>query len=185
MPPGALDGLRVLDLSSQLSGPYCTMLLGDLGADVVKVEQPGGGDPARQMGPHVGGESAPFMTFNRNKRSLTLDLKAADGRAIGRALAARADVVVESWRPGAAARLGLGRGGGGAPPPGGGGPARAIGPPPRTRPSAPPTAGSTSAAARRSSGPRSARSSGSRTSWTTRASPRPRSAWRTAGRWRA
>ncbi|HBH02176.1 MAG: formyl-CoA transferase [Candidatus Rokubacteria bacterium RBG_16_73_20] len=108
MPPGALDGLRVLDLSSQLSGPYCTMLLGDLGADVVKVEQPGGGDPARQMGPHVGGESAPFMTFNRNKRSLTLDLKAADGRAIGRALAARADVVVESWRPGAAARLGLG-----------------------------------------------------------------------------
>jgi len=108
MTPGALDDLRVLDLSSQLSGPYCTMLLGDLGADVVKVEHPSGGDAARQMGPHIGGESAPFMTFNRNKRSVALDLKAAEGVAIGRALAARADVVVENWRPGTAARLGLG-----------------------------------------------------------------------------
>jgi crotonobetainyl-CoA:carnitine CoA-transferase CaiB-like acyl-CoA transferase len=108
MPPGALDGLRVLDLTSQLSGPYCTMLLGDLGADVVKVERPDGGDELRTSGPHLGGESAPFMTVNRNKRSITLDLKAPDGLAIARGLAGGADVVVENWRPGTAARLGLG-----------------------------------------------------------------------------
>jgi len=108
MPPGALDGLRVLDLTSQLSGPYCTMVLADLGADVVKVERPDGGDEMRAGAPHVGGESAPFMTINRNKRSLTLDLKAPDGLAIARRLAAAADVVVENWRPGTARRLGLG-----------------------------------------------------------------------------
>jgi crotonobetainyl-CoA:carnitine CoA-transferase CaiB-like acyl-CoA transferase len=108
MRPGPLDGLFVLDLTSQLSGPYCAMILGDLGADVVKVERPGQGDDARAMGPHVHGESAPFMTFNRNKRSITLDLKAAEGREIARRLAARADVVLENWRPGTAARLGLG-----------------------------------------------------------------------------
>ena len=104
----ALAGLRVLDLSSQLSGPYCAMLLGDLGADVVKVEHPAGGDAARLGAPHVGGESAPFMTVNRNKRSITVDLKTPDGLALVRRLAARADVVVENWRPGTAARLGLG-----------------------------------------------------------------------------
>src|SRR5437660_389893 len=108
MPPTALDGLRVLDLSSQLSGPYCAMLLGDLGADVLKVEHPAGGDAARLGAPHVNGESAPFMTVNRNKRSITADLKAPDGLAIVRRLAARADVVLENWRPGTAARLGLG-----------------------------------------------------------------------------
>ena len=108
MTPTALAGLRVLDLSSQLSGPYCTMLLGDLGADVIKVEHPAGGDNARLMAPKVNGESAPFMTFNRNKRSITVDLKSPDGLAIVRRLAARADVVVENWRPGTAARLGLG-----------------------------------------------------------------------------
>ena len=64
--PGALAGLFVLDLTSQLSGPYCAMMLADLGADVVKVERPGHGDDARAMGTHVKGESAPFMTFNRN-----------------------------------------------------------------------------------------------------------------------
>src|SRR2546430_10900278 len=108
MPPTALDGLRVLDLSSQLPGPYCAMLLGDLGADVLKVEHPAGGDAARLGAPHVNGESAPFMTVNRNKRSITVDLKAPDGLAIVRRLAARADVVLENWRPGTAARLGLG-----------------------------------------------------------------------------
>src|SRR2546430_4943819 len=108
MTTGALDGLRVLDLSNQLSGPYCAMLLGDLGADVIKVEHPVGGDNARQGAPHVNGESAPFMTVNRNKRSITVDLKAPDGLAIVRRLAARADVVLENWRPGTAARLGLG-----------------------------------------------------------------------------
>ena len=106
--PGALAGLFVLDLTSQLSGPYCAMMLADLGADVVKVERPGHGDDARAMGPHVKGESAPFMTFNRNKRSITIDLKTTDGCAIARRLAARADIVLENWRPGAAARLGLG-----------------------------------------------------------------------------
>lgn len=108
MRPAPLDGCRVLDLTSQLSGPYCAMLLGDLGADVVKVERPGAGDDARSMGPHVNGESAPFMTFNRNKRSVTLDLKAQEGRDVALRLAARADVVIENWRPGTAARLGLG-----------------------------------------------------------------------------
>src|SRR2546428_10257775 len=83
------------------------MLLGDLGADVIKVEHPVGGDNARQGAPHVNGESAPFMTVNRNKRSITVDLKAPDGLAIVRRLAARADVVLENWRPGTAARLGL------------------------------------------------------------------------------
>src|SRR2546421_7111486 len=104
MPPTALDGLRVLDLSSQLPGPYCAMLLGDLGADVLKVEHPAGGDAARLGAPHVNGESAPFMTVNRNKRSITVDLKAPDGLAIVRRLAAGADVVLENWRPGTAAR---------------------------------------------------------------------------------
>jgi len=108
MSSGPLAGLRVLDLTSQLAGPYCTMILGDLGADVVKVERPGRGDDTRAMAPHVAGESAPFMTFNRNKRSLTVDLKTPEGLAIVRALAARADVLVENWRPGTAARLGLG-----------------------------------------------------------------------------
>ncbi len=106
--PGALAGLSVLDFTSQLSGPYCSMILADLGADVVKVERPGQGDESRAMGPHVAGESAPFMTFNRNKRSITIDLKTADGGAIARRLATRADVVLENWRPGTAARLGLG-----------------------------------------------------------------------------
>src|SRR5256884_8900276 len=108
MMTGALHGLVVLDLSSQLSGPYCAMLLGDLGADVIKVEHPVGGDHARLGAPHINGESAPFMTVNRNKRSITVDLKAPDGLAIVQRLAARADVVLENWRPGTAARLGLG-----------------------------------------------------------------------------
>jgi crotonobetainyl-CoA:carnitine CoA-transferase CaiB-like acyl-CoA transferase len=105
---GPLHGLHVLDLTSQLSGPYCTMILGDLGADVVKVERPVTGDDMRAGGPHRAGESGPFMMVNRNKRSVTLDLKSVDGRDIARRLAVKADVVVENWRPGAAARLGLG-----------------------------------------------------------------------------
>ena len=109
LPDGlALDGLRVLDLTSQLSGPYCAMLLGDLGADVIKIERPGIGDDARAVSPKINGESAAFMTYNRNKRSVTLDLKAPGGRKIALALATRADVVPENFRPGAAARLGLG-----------------------------------------------------------------------------
>jgi crotonobetainyl-CoA:carnitine CoA-transferase CaiB-like acyl-CoA transferase len=104
----ALDDIRMLDLTSQLSGPYCAMILGDLGADVIKVERPGVGDDARQAPPKIKGESAAFMTYNRNKRSLTLDLKAPEGRKIGLELALRADIVLENFRPGTVARLGLG-----------------------------------------------------------------------------
>ena len=77
----ALERLKVVDLSSHLSGPYCAMLLADHGADVIKVERPGGGDDARKMPPFVGGESAPFMIWNRNKRSVVIDLKTEAGKA--------------------------------------------------------------------------------------------------------
>ena len=105
---GPLSGLTVLDLTRVLSGPYCTMLLGDMGARVIKVEQPGRGDDTRAWGPpFIGSESAYFLGTNRNKESLTLDFKASDGRAILERLVARADVMVENFRPGALARLGL------------------------------------------------------------------------------
>jgi len=106
---GALSGLTVLDLSRVLSGPFATMTLADLGADVVKIEQPGTGDDTRQWDPPFqGDEAAYFLSVNRNKRSLAVDLKTADGLALVRDLARRADVVVENFRPGTAARLGLG-----------------------------------------------------------------------------
>jgi crotonobetainyl-CoA:carnitine CoA-transferase CaiB-like acyl-CoA transferase len=105
---GSLDGLLVLDLTSHLSGPYCAMLLADHGADVIKIEQPGTGDNARNMPPFVNGESAPFMIWNRNKRSVALDLKAPNDRAEFLALVDRADIVVENFRPGVLERLGLG-----------------------------------------------------------------------------
>jgi len=107
--PGALAGLTVLDLSRVLSGPFATMTLADLGADVVKIEQPGTGDDTRQWGPPFQGDQAAyFLSVNRNKRSLAVDLKSVDGLALVRELARRADVVVENFRPGTAARLGLG-----------------------------------------------------------------------------
>jgi len=107
--PGALTGLTVLDLSRVLSGPFATMTLADLGADVVKIEQPGTGDDTRQWGPPFQGDQAAyFLSVNRNKRSLAVDLKSVDGLALVRELARRADVVVENFRPGTAARLGLG-----------------------------------------------------------------------------
>ena len=106
---GALHGIRVLDLTRVLAGPYCTMFLGDLGAEVVKVEQPGVGDDTRGWGPpFAGGESAYFLCTNRNKKSLTVDLKSAGGIALVRQLAERADVLIENFRPGAMERLGLG-----------------------------------------------------------------------------
>ncbi len=106
---GALDGLVVLDLTRVLSGPFATMTLADLGADVVKVEQPGTGDDTRQWGPPFQGEEAAyFLSVNRNKRSLAVDLKSPEGLELVRELARRADVVVENFRPGTAARLGLG-----------------------------------------------------------------------------
>jgi crotonobetainyl-CoA:carnitine CoA-transferase CaiB-like acyl-CoA transferase len=104
---GALDRIRVIDLSSHLSGPYCAMLLGDHGADVIKVERPDGGDDARSMPPFVGGESAPFLIWNRNKRSITLDLKSEDGKAALLRLIDTADVLIENFRPGTLERLGF------------------------------------------------------------------------------
>ncbi|BBK41499.1 CoA transferase [Allostella vacuolata] len=106
--PGALDGLVVLDVTNHLSGPYCSMLLADHGADVIKVERPGKGDDARGMPPFVEGEGAPFMVWNRNKRSITLDLKSPEGKAALLRLVDDADILVENNRPGAMDRLGLG-----------------------------------------------------------------------------
>lgn len=107
--PGPLDGVRVLDLTRVVAGPYCSMFLGDLGADVVKVEQPGGGDDTRGWGPpFAGGESAYFLCINRNKRSLTLDLKSKRAVELLRQLVKVADVVIENFRPGTMERLGLG-----------------------------------------------------------------------------
>lgn len=103
----ALDGLLVLDLTTFLSGPYCTMMLGDMGAEVIKVERPDG-DEARRMPPFVEGRSQPFALWNRNKRSIALDLKAANDAALLWKLVAKADVLVENFRPGALERAGFG-----------------------------------------------------------------------------
>ena len=126
-PHGALGGIRVIDLSRVLAGPYCAMLLADYGADVIKVEQPGDGDPTRQWGPpwfggeeqdlsgvptpdrseEGRGESAYYLTANRNKRGMTLNLKSAEGQAIARGLIATADIVIENFMPGTMAGFGL------------------------------------------------------------------------------
>ncbi len=103
-----LSGLRVLDLTRVLAGPYCTMVLADLGAEVIKVEIPGRGDDARHFGPFVGPESAYFMSLNRNKKSVTLNLKHGRGREVFLKLVRRADVLVENFRPGTMDKLGLG-----------------------------------------------------------------------------
>jgi formyl-CoA transferase len=106
---GPLDGVKVLDLTRVLAGPYCTMFLGDLGAEVVKVEQPGVGDDTRGWGPpFAGGESAYFLCVNRNKKSLTLNLKSDEGVELLRRLARTADVLIENFRPGTMEGLGLG-----------------------------------------------------------------------------
>ncbi|MER7499376.1 CoA transferase [Nonomuraea pusilla] len=106
---GALSGLLVADFSRVLAGPYATMLLADLGAEVVKVERPGAGDDTRAWGPpYAGGEATYFLAVNRNKRSIALDLRDPAGLETARALAARADVLVENFRPGTMDRLGLG-----------------------------------------------------------------------------
>jgi len=103
-----LAGVRVVDLSRVLAGPYATMTLADLGADVVKIEHPAGGDETRAWGPpFAGGESAYFLSVNRGKRSVAVDLKDPEGRDLALELCARADVVIENFRPGGAARLGL------------------------------------------------------------------------------
>jgi crotonobetainyl-CoA:carnitine CoA-transferase CaiB-like acyl-CoA transferase len=106
--PGALDGLLVLDLTTHLSGPYCAMMLADHGAEVLKIEKPGLGDDARKMPPFVGGESAPFMIWNRNKRSIMLDLKNPEDQEKFLVLVDQADILVENMRPGTLDRLGIG-----------------------------------------------------------------------------
>ncbi|MGZ8649814.1 MAG: CaiB/BaiF CoA transferase family protein [Solirubrobacteraceae bacterium] len=110
-PSGAqpLAGVRVVDLSRVLAGPYCTMVLADLGADVVKVERPAGGDETRSWGPpFAGGEAAYYLSVNRGKRSCAIDLSAEDGRALAVELCAGADAVIENFKVGGADRLGVG-----------------------------------------------------------------------------
>jgi crotonobetainyl-CoA:carnitine CoA-transferase CaiB-like acyl-CoA transferase len=106
-PPGPLSDLRVLDLSRVLAGPWCTQNLADMGADVIKIEQPGKGDMTRATPPKIDGESAGFMTINRNKRSVALDLKQPASVEILKKLAATSDVFLENYRPGALDAHGL------------------------------------------------------------------------------
>jgi crotonobetainyl-CoA:carnitine CoA-transferase CaiB-like acyl-CoA transferase len=115
MPDGALSHIRVLDFTTQIAGPYCTKLLADYGAGVIKVERPGAGDAARGLGPFPGDiphpeKSGLFLHLNTNKRSITLDLKSKAGQKIAKQLAAEVDLVVENFRPGVMDRLGLGLG---------------------------------------------------------------------------
>jgi formyl-CoA transferase len=103
-----LDGIRVLDLTRVLAGPFCSMILADMGAEVIKVEEPGKGDDTRSWPPFLGGEATYFMSVNRNKKSVTLNLKAPAARTIFTDLVKRSDVVLENFRPGTMEKLGLG-----------------------------------------------------------------------------
>lgn len=106
--PQTLEGVRVLDLSRMLPGPYCSMMLGDLGAEVIKVEEPKIGDPTRHTRPIVDGQSAAFAQVNRNKKSIAIDLKQPEGRHLFIRLASTADCILEQFRPGVVDRLGVG-----------------------------------------------------------------------------
>jgi crotonobetainyl-CoA:carnitine CoA-transferase CaiB-like acyl-CoA transferase len=106
-PRGPLAGLRVLDLTRVLAGPFCTMILGDLGAEIIKVEEIDGGDQTRNIPPHVNGVSHYFLAINRNKKSLALDARKSEGRAVLLDLVRRCDVIIENFRPGVMARIGL------------------------------------------------------------------------------
>ena len=105
---GALSGIRVLDLTRVLAGPFCTMLLGDMGAEIIKIETPGQGDDSRRYPPFIGKESAYFMNLNRNKKSLVLNLKHAKAREIFLSLVEKSHVVLENFRPGTMEKLDLG-----------------------------------------------------------------------------
>ncbi len=105
---GPLEGLKILDLTRVLAGPYCTMLLADLGAEVIKVEIPNLGDDSRHFGPYQNGESAYFMSINRNKESITLNLKSDEGKAILKSFITKVDIIIENFRPGTMEKLGLG-----------------------------------------------------------------------------
>ena len=103
----ALEGIKVLDLTRALAGPFCTLMLGDYGADVIKIEIPGTGDDTRHWGPpFIGNESAYFLSINRNKKSLTLNFKEDEARKIFLKLASEADVIVENFTPGVMYRAG-------------------------------------------------------------------------------
>jgi CoA:oxalate CoA-transferase len=102
-----LEGVRVLDLTRVMSGPYCTAMLADLGAEIIKVEMPGFGEEGRHFAPHVKGESAYFSLLNRGKKSIAVDLKTKEGKALVREISLKSDVVIENFRPGVAKRLKL------------------------------------------------------------------------------
>ena len=103
-----LRGLKVLDFTPVLAGPLCTMLLGDMGSEVIKIEDPRHGDDTRDWAPFVGGWSTYYLSVNRNKKSVAVDLKSAEGRALLEDLIRAADVLVENFRPGTLERLGFG-----------------------------------------------------------------------------
>src|SRR5579885_1744112 len=108
--PGPLAGVRVLDLSRVLAGPYAAMMLGDMGADVIKVEQPGEGDETRGWGPpYAGGEAAYYLSVNRSKRSCAIDLSTDEGRRLAFELCCGADVVIENFKLGTTERMSLDR----------------------------------------------------------------------------
>jgi crotonobetainyl-CoA:carnitine CoA-transferase CaiB-like acyl-CoA transferase len=103
-----LDGLRVIDLTRVVAGPFCTMMLGDMGAEILKIEEPTQGDDSRGWAPLLGGTGSFFLALNRSKKSVAIDLKTPDGAAALRALVASADVLIENFRPGSLADLGFG-----------------------------------------------------------------------------
>ena len=105
---GPLNGLKVLDLTRVLSGPYATMVLADFGANIIKIEPPKVGDDSRAFGPFVGQESAYYMSLNRNKRSMCLDFKNEKHKDVFRKLVSKVDMVVENYRPGTMEKFGLG-----------------------------------------------------------------------------
>lgn len=102
-----LSGVRILDFTRMLAGPFCTAMLADAGAEIIKVENPSGGDDSRHFAPRVGSESAYFLLINRGKKSITVDMKAAEGREVVQNLARHCDVVIENFKPGVAAKLGI------------------------------------------------------------------------------
>ena len=108
MPNGALEGVKILDLTRVLAGPYCGMIFADMGAEVIKLEVPVKGDDSRHYVPQVNGESAYYMNLNRNKKGITLNLKSEEGRAVFKQLVQKVDILIENFRPGTMEKLGLG-----------------------------------------------------------------------------
>ena len=105
---GLLEGIVVLDLTRVLAGPYCGTLIADMGATVIKVENPTGGDDSRSMGPFINGNSVYYANFNRSKLGCTLNLKTSEGKEIFKELVKKADIIIENYRPGTMEKLGLG-----------------------------------------------------------------------------